>query len=203
MCPLRFKVQQEKKEVEKNPRIQEANDVWAPPTFGACCGFRSRHLTVTGQKQTDNPTLLGSKKSLDKAPRSGASRATYWKRLKGVQGGISKRYHACACLDMEGVPLPPLSLYRGAADEMGKCQTFHKEKFHTGLAGSLLRPEREKGATAHPTLPTAGRWQAWSCSCHFVWLCGSLTTLRAVEVAGSAEAQPLRELSVSWARGLR
>jgi hypothetical protein len=106
---------------------------------------------------------------------------------------------------MEGVPLPP-SLYRGAADEMGKCQTFHKEKFHTGLAGPFLgqsgkkepRPIRryrplDDGRLGHVHVISSGSAGG----------CGNLTTLRAVEVAGSAEAQPLRELSVSWARGLR
>lgn len=53
-----------------------------------------------------------------------------------------------------------------------------------------------------------GQWQAWSCSCHFVWIGGSPTTTSRHamgEAAGSAEAQPVQGLPVSWAswgRGL-
>lgn len=102
-------------------------------------------------------------------------------------------------------PSPPL-VYRGAADGMRKCQTFHKKKSHTGLAGPFLgqsgkkepRPIRryrplDDGRLGHVHVISYGSAGG----------CGSLTTLRAVEVAGSAEAQPLRELSVSWAPGLR
>ncbi|KAL2166274.1 hypothetical protein VTG60DRAFT_2979 [Thermothelomyces hinnuleus] len=61
---------------------------------------------------------------------------------------------------------PPCS--PGEQDVMRwKCQTFPNKKFQTGLVGSAgPGQEQEAGAKADPTLPTAGQWWAWSCSCH-------------------------------------
>jgi hypothetical protein len=66
-------------------------------------------------------------------------------------------------------------------------QTFRKKQSHTGLAGTA-GSEREIGVTAHLTLPSAGQWQAWSCSCHFVWIRAGSTRFRHGKAAGSAEA---------------
>jgi hypothetical protein len=68
---------------------------------------------------------------------------------------------------------------------LGQGEISHGTGRHA-TAGS----EREIGDTAHPTRPTDSRRQAWSCSCHFVWICGSPTRLCSGDAAGSAEAQP-------------
>jgi hypothetical protein len=66
--------------------------------------------------------------------------------------------------------------------------------------------EREIGDTAHPTRPTAAQRQAWSCSCHFVWICGrSPTRLCSGDAAGRAENHPraASDLPVRRGRGVR
>lgn len=155
----------------------------APSTFGAPppCRSSSCHLTqgaaggrskaAQALAEPEQSTVLGNEP--DGMSETGLGRP---------KTDISKSYdHALFAWTWK---VWPLAGWASIRDEMESAKASAKRKSprRTGTAGS----EREIGATAHPTLPGAQQWQAWSCSCHFVWNRGKPTRSCPGKATGSA-----------------